>query len=637
MCGILGIVTATDQTVSLSDSEVAEMRDQMRARGPDDATLLRRDHFVFAHRRLAIRDLAGGRQPIVSANQRYVVVYNGEIYNDGTLRRDLKQLGHRFTTRCDSEVLVAAWQEWQDGCIEKLRGMFSFAVFDLRTNQLTLVRDRFGIKPLFYATIDRDFVFASSIPAILKHPKFSAKPNLATVSHYLSTLRITLDDMTLFEGISTVRPAEKIQFADSKIDRTFYWQPPVADEQPQMTFEEAVDQLEKNLREAVSMRMVSDVPIGMMLSGGVDSNTLSSLIKDETHSSFHAVCGGGVDETFPVDNSDFEFAEKCATHNRLDFETLELDSGAYLDGWQNLVDQYQTPVSTPTDVIINRIAQNLKRSVGVAIGGEGADEACCGYQIPHWAGNDFDLLNSLDQIGADQSATAFTSLQSQYGDQFFGSAGDHYLACNGLIPREIQKTLFREQAWENAFADHAVEDYYDNLFASLGEMANVEKTAHVLLRTNLESLLSRLDSATMLASLESRVPYTDHVFVEDLFRLPRSYRIDIDPNEASPWRASLDLAGRGSLRSKRLIHSFAEKILPKNLAKRPKSSFATPVPTWLRSKWKNEIQVKIQQSEFLQNLFRGESLEQVSQLPDQLSMWNWPIANLAMWGDKVFN
>ena len=258
-----------------------------------------------------------------------------------------------------------------------------------------------------------------------------------------------------------------------------------------MTFDEAVDQLEKNLRESVSMRMVSDVPIGMMLSGGVDSNTLSSLIKDETHSSFHAVCGGGVDETFPIDNSDFKFAEECATHNRLDFETVELDSDSYLDGWQNLVDQYQTPVSTPTDVIINRIAQNLKRTVGVAIGGEGADEA-----------------------------------------------------------------------WENAGAYHAVENYYDNLFASLGEMANVEKTAHVLLRTNLESLLSRLDSATMLASLESRVPYTDHVFVEDLFRLPRSYRIDIDPNEASPWRASLDLAGRGSLRSKRLIHSFAEKIVP---------------------------------------------------------------------------
>lgn len=612
------------------------MRDQMQARGPDDATLLRSDHFVFAHRRLAIRDFAGGRQPIISPNRRYVLIYNGEIYNDDSLRRDLRKRGHRFRTRCDSEVLVAAWQEWQEGCIEKLRGMFAFAIFDTRTHQLTLVRDRFGIKPLFYANIDRDFVFASSIPAILKHPKFSAKPNLATISHYLSTLRITLDDMTLFDGINTVRPAEKIQVARTNIDRSIYWKPPNADEQSQMTFDEAVDQLEKNLREAVSLRMVSDVPVGMMLSGGVDSNTLSSLIKDETKSPFHAVCGGGVDDHFPAHGGDFDFAEKCAAHNRLDFDTVELDSNAYFDGWQDLVGQYQTPISTPTDVIINRIAQSLKKSVGVAIGGEGADEACCGYQIPHWAGNDFDLLNSLDQIDENHSATAVTSLQSQYGDQRFRTAGEHYLACNGLIPREIQKTMFRPATWEHAFANHAVENYYDHLFSSLGEMENVEKTAHVLLRTNLESLLSRLDSATMLASLESRVPYTDHLFVESLFRLPRAYRIDIDPNESSPWRSSLDLADRGSLRSKRLIHSFAEKILPAHLAKRPKSSFSTPVPTWLHSKWKDPVSSKIQRSEFIQNIFRPEALEQVEQLPPQLAMWNWPLANLAMWGDQVF-
>ena len=635
MCGILGIVASTNSRLSLSEQAVVRMRDRMAARGPDDATLLAVDNIVFAHRRLAIRDQAGGRQPVSSPNGRFVITYNGEIYNDGPLRNELLELGYRFSSRCDTDVLAAAWQAWNSDCVSKLRGMFAFAVYDLRKRTLTLVRDRFGIKPLFYAEINNEVVFASTIAAIKQHPNFSASPNLSTLRHYLSTLRLTFGEQTVFEGISTVRPAEIVTFQNGRPCKTTYWTPPRADASLDIRFDEAVDELESTLRDSVSMRMVSDVPVGMMLSGGVDSNSLAYLIKDNTQSSFAARCGGGSDPAFQDDDSDFVFARECARHNDLNFAEVTVESDAYLNGWEHLVDEYETPVSTPTDVIINRIANDLRNAVGVALGGEGADEACCGYQIPHWSGADFDLLNSMDSLQTSEAKIASLSLQQQYGDRKHLSPGALYLACNGLIPPGAQRGLMRPSVWRSDKGE-AIESYYDKLFRRLEGMQTSEKTAHVLLQTNLESLLSRLDSATMLEGLECRVPYTDHVLIEQLFRLPLSYRIDVCPSESSPWRSSLDLAQRGSLRPKRLIHALADRLMPSRLARRPKASFPTPVPIWLQSNWRSWIERKLSQSEFARAIFEPAALRQLTRMPADLSMWNWPIMNIVLWGDQCF-
>lgn len=637
MCGILGIAAAENSQVSLSQDQLIAMRDRMVARGPDDATLLCRENVAFAHRRLAIRDRTYGQQPSVSENGRYLLTYNGEIYNDKQLRSELKALGHRFRGHGDTEVLTAAWQQWQADAVPKLRGMFAFGVYDFLEKKLTLVRDRFGIKPLFYTLLDEEVIFASTLAALTEHPRFTASPNFVAIRHYLLTLRLTLGDQTVFENLLSVRPAEMISFQQGQKNSQIYWTPPTPDDtSSDQTFEEAVDRLEKTMREAVAIRMASDVPVGMMLSGGVDSSTLACLMKEGSGGGFHARCGGGVDEQFTHDVGDFAFARDCAQHNDLEFQEVGIGPEEYLQRWQFLVEQYETPVSTPTDVIIHKIARNLRQSVGVALGGEGADEACCGYQIPHWSGADYDLLGSLDHLHENRAGVARESLSRQYGNATFQSAGDLYLACNGLISREAQQVLFRDEVWQHADADFGVEDHYHRQFNDLAGMPTVEKTAHVLLNSNLESLLSRLDSATMQAGLESRVPFTDHLFVEQVFRLPHSFRIDISPNETSPWRSSLDLANRGSLRPKRMIHALAQRLMPSHLAQRPKSSFSTPVPSWLDKQWKPWLRSRIQNSEFANLIFRPSALNELTSLPSQLSMWNWPMANVILWGDRWF-
>ncbi len=612
------------------------MRDRMASRGPDDATTYKFRNIIFAHRRLAIRDKAGGKQPILSPSGRYVFSYNGEIYNDAALREELRAAGYTFKTHCDTETLATAWQEWGPECVSKLRGMFAFGVYDFHEQELTLVRDRFGVKPLFWSSVNNEIVFASTIAAIRQHPKFSSQPDLATLRHYMSTLRLTFGEQTVFSGISAVQPAQMVSFKAGQIRKSTYWTAPTSDETSDIGFEEAVDELQSTLREAVAIRLISDVPVGMMLSGGVDSNSLAYMIKGETNSAFDARCGGGTDEAFPTDGSDFEFAKACAEENGLNYEEVKLDSDTYLSGWQRLVTEYETPVSTPTDTIINHLARNLKQTVGVALGGEGADEACCGYQVPHWSGADFDLLKSMGSLDASNAEIAASSLQRQYGDHAPSTPGELYLACNGLIPISAQRCLMHSSLWSDT-DDHVVRNYYDARFAELEGMQTTEKTAHILMRSNLENLLSRLDSATMLEGLESRVPYADHILVERLFRLPMSYRIDVCPDEQTPWRSSLDLAQRGSLRPKRLIHALADRLMPAKLARRPKASFPTPLPIWLHGTWKSWLDSKLLNSEFARAVFDPSALRQLTEMPAQLSMWKWPVVNIALWGDLCFS
>jgi asparagine synthase (glutamine-hydrolysing) len=225
MCGIVGVVAKLGQRPSVSSQQLIAMRDAMFRRGPDDCGTFERDNVAFGHRRLAIRDLEAGRQPWVSTDGNSVLVYNGELYNDAELRRDLEELGHRFQTHCDTETLMAAWQQWGAESLPRLTGMFVFAIYDFAEQRLTLVRDRFGIKPLFLASLGNELAFASSAAALLRHPTVSREPNWRAVNHYLTTFRITLGRETMLRDVQQLRPAEiltwDLRTEQVSIDR--YW------------------------------------------------------------------------------------------------------------------------------------------------------------------------------------------------------------------------------------------------------------------------------------------------------------------------------------------------------------------------------------------------------------------------------
>ncbi|MDA7918323.1 asparagine synthase (glutamine-hydrolyzing) [Mariniblastus sp.] len=636
MCGILGIITGPNGEL-LDESRVLRMRDTMEDRGPDGAGFFRHEQTTLAHRRLAIRDIEHGQQPWISQDGKFAFVYNGEIYNDDEITKSLSENGVQLRTQCDTEVLAEAWSLWGRECIDRIRGMFAFAAVELRTGRTWLVRDRVGMKPLFYAAIDGDFVFASSIAAIRMHPRFTSEPNLATLSHYLQTLRITLGRDTVFQGISTLLPGEIVSFQYPDLNSDFYWVPPTQATKPTLSFEDAASQLGESLKQTVRQHLKSDVTVGMMMSGGVDSNTLATLVRQQSGRKMTGVCGGGVN-TPPTNEagSDFEFARSCASHLDFDYSEVRITSEQYLDSWQALVGKLQSPLATPTDTIIFNIAKHLKQFCGVALGGEGADEAFCGYAIQHWSGHDFDRAQGMNQLNDPQQLEFQNGLNQQYGRHNFNSLAEHYLTSNGLVPWSAQKALFRPEYYSDEIPQ-LITSHYQQIFEAQGDIPTAEKYAGVLISVNLESLLRRLDTATMAASLEARVPFADHVIIENAVKLPHHYKIDLAPQETSPWLNSLALSERGSLRSKRILRSVASGLMPTPLAQRPKMSFPTPLPNWLSSDWQPWIKKKLEQSDFANTLFRPEALAEMANFPNELSLWKWPLINTILWGDQCFN
>ncbi|MDA1163177.1 MAG: asparagine synthase (glutamine-hydrolyzing) [Planctomycetota bacterium] len=652
MCGILGIVAPYGRSVSIGRERIVTMRDTMTARGPDAAGLLIRGNIALAHRRLAIRDLGAGTQPIVSDDGQLALVYNGEIYNDDELRSELRQHGVQFRTRCDTETLLVAWQTWGVKCLSKLRGMFAFGVYDFLANRLFLVRDRCGVKPLFFAEADGELVFASTVAAVLQHPHITRQPNWSVVSHYLSTFRTTLGRDTLIRGIRQLRPAEcldwNLQTGQLSVDP--YWDFPTPSASD-MTFDEAANELDSLLADSTRSRLVSDVPVGMFLSGGVDSSILAANVSNAHGSQLLGSCGGGEsDPTSIVGDDDFSAAANCARHTGFDFDEVRVSPETYLDCWSQLVGETALPLTTPSDVIIHQLARRMKRDVGVVLGGEGADELLCGYALPHWSVEDYRLAKLCADgqwPGQPSSERVFLkSLETNYGRSRFDGLVDHYFAANSLVPRSVKPFLLGEDVWQAVDGDEAMTAFYTGEFAAIEESiaalgdssrSLVHTQSIVLHRLNLESLLGRLDTATMQASLEARVPYTDHRLVEFAFRLPTHFRIDVDPLEESPYLAAAELDRRGSLRPKRLLRAVASRSLPPELAQRRKASFPTPVAAWLSGPWQKWAQDRLLSSPFGQQTFRREAMVELAGNVSAAGMWLWPILNLLAWGDSVFS
>lgn len=637
MCGILGIVAPPEQQVALSRAQIESLRDTMRPRGPDGVGLLMQGRMAFAHCRLAIRDRVGGAQPWSSEDGRCVLVYNGELYNDAELRTELEAAGYCFRTQCDTETVLATYLHWGEDCVSRLRGMFAFGIFDFRDDSLLLVRDRFGVKPLFMTEAGGQFVFASSIATLLAHPAVVKQPNWTVVSHYLSTFRLTLGSETIYEGIYQLQPGQLLRLRDGKPEVRRYWDYPTSVDDS-IDFLDAKSRLEHELDSAVQLRLQSDVPVGMFLSGGVDSSTIACHVRRHHSASMLGQCGGG---EAGGGNSDFEFAAKCAAFADLEYEEVRVPEAAYRERWLSLAQEYRTPVSTPSDVIINCLARAMKPSVGVVLGGEGADELLCGYSVQHWSGKDYDARRAIDSgqwaYGTEAARSFLTGLTRQYGRDTFASPTDHYFALNSLIPTAAKPALLQDWVWERTEGDRRMLAYYDDFFNSLPGIPTSQQHLQLLHRVNLESLLGRLDSATMQASLEARVPFTDHLLVEEVFRMPHRHKIAVDPEESWPYLPSGDLEARGSLMSKRPLRSLAMDIMPPELAQRKKASFPTPVQNWLAGPWQSWAAHELKSSTFAQAVLRPEAIDQLANNVPAAGMWLWPLLNLAIWGDSEFN
>ena len=574
MCGICGIVTA-DRAAPPDLEAVRRMNARLTHRGPDSDGVFAGEGVALAMRRLSIIDLEGGDQPIVNEDGSVTVVHNGEIYNYRELRAELERAGHRFGTHSDTEVLVHLYEEHGDEFLERLRGMFAIALWDSRQRRLLLARDRFGIKPLYYRAAAGDLSFASELKAMLEHPGFSREIDPRAVAAYLAFNSIPAP-LTIFAEARKLAPGTLLSWRDGELSERRYARPrPVAAERVRRRPAAGLaDELRETLRDSVRAHLVADVPVGVLLSGGVDSAGLAALAAGEE--------GAGV-KTFSVGFEEASFdeldrARLVARRYGTDHHEIVLRPDA-VELLPKLVEAFDEPFgdssALPTYLVSELAAANVK----VALSGEGGDELFGGYYT-YVA----DLLAARVGRFAPLAAPLVEALPSSDAKVSFDYKAKRFVRAARLPPLE------RHHAWKEIFSSgqrtalladgpesgdidrfearrHGGWDPLDLYRERYAETAGAEPLARLqdvdLGIYLVDDLLVKTDRSSMAHSLELRVPFLDNEVADFALGL------------ATPLKV------RG-LAKKRLLRRALAPLLPREILRAPKQGFSIPVAAWLR-------------------------------------------------------
>ncbi len=561
---------------------IRRMSQSMVHRGPDDEGIFVKDGAGLGVRRLSVIDLAGGHQPVFNEDKTICVVYNGEVYNFLELRRELEGRGHLFYTNTDTEVVVHLYEEMGRDCVQKLRGMFAFAIYDIRHRRLLLARDRLGIKPLHYALADGRLLFGSEIKSIL-----AVAPELAIIDQralweYLYFGYIP-DPATAFLSIHKLLPGHILEFERGRVSLHQYWDLPEYGTHQPRSEEECLQELEHRLAEAVRIRLMADVPLGALLSGGTDSSTVVALMARASPRPI---------KTFSVgfEHADFNeapYAKLVAERFGTEHHELILEPDV-VQTVQALTRSMEEPFGDSSMLPTYYISCLARQHVTVAVSGDGGDEAFGGYEryqihlqrrnfkwMPEWAGGFYrrQLHPRLPSSVPGRNLAYGISLPW----------AERYLEGVSLRPFDREMRLlsddFRIAALGDADPMSALRKYLDA--APAGDP--LSRVLYLDTKTYLSGdILTKVDRMSMLASLEVRVPILDHLFLEWVTGLPPEWKM------------------RGK-KQKYIFTKLAERVgVPKEVLNRPKQGFALPLRHWMRNKLKDLIMSVLLDSTTLQ-------------------------------------
>jgi asparagine synthase (glutamine-hydrolysing) len=553
MCGITGLFYF-DPRRPVEQAAIEAMRAVIRHRGPDDSGHYFDGNVGLGFNRLSIIDLSGGHQPMSAEHGTATIVFNGEIYNFQEVRQDLIARGHRFRTHSDTEVILQAWEEYGESCVDHLRGMFGFAIWDSRRRILFAARDRLGIKPLYYYLDDRQFAFASELKCLLELtgvPREIDDNALADFLHH----GYTIAPNTILRHIRKLPPAHTITVTSAGAAIRRYWDIPL-DGPLQLTEQEALEQFGALIEETVRMHLISDVPLGAFLSGGLDSSAVVALM---------ARVGTKDIKTFSIGydsaESELQYAQLVADHFHTDHHPLRMTAGDFRDILPQIVWHMDEPVFEAPAIPLYYISQFARQRVTVALSGEGADEILCGYPIYNFnmamekAGK-IPLSRTAGSIMAsvlpEGRARKYANLLGRPLEQRHGGVSRVF------TPEGVRRLMPRQQKVSDPFG--SIADAYSRCRAApaLLRMSYVDMTTWLP-----DDLLIKADRMSMATSLELRVPFLDHKVVEFAARLP------------------LDLKLRKGV-NKYLLKRYVAKDLPPEIITRPKAGFPVPKKAWFR-------------------------------------------------------
>ncbi len=631
MCGIAGFVTrgfSSDAGTAMART-VRRMTEEIAHRGPDDTGIFCDAHAALGHRRLSIIDVSAGFQPMFNEARDASIIYNGEVYNHAELRPALEAAGHVYGSHCDTETILHAWEQYGPDCVSRFRGMFAFAIWDARRGELFCARDRLGIKPFYYYWDGSLFAFASEIKALLKHPDISAQFESSLLPEYLS-FGYTSGEATMFRGIRKLMPGHTLSLSLERFvpEIRQYWEIPVTQEAGQRSDQEWIAECRQRLEDAVRTRLMSDVPLGMFLSGGLDSSAIAALMR--------GMVPGRV-KTFAVGYSEAEFSElsyarTVAASIGTDHHEVVIGMDDFFNTLPGMIWHEDEPISWPSSISLFHVSRLAAKSVKVVLTGEGSDELFAGYgryryqlmNHRHMRAYGFvpapvraflrEQIASSPLLGGNlrrklkHTVLGRTGgLQSLYLENFYGAfcAQDvAALAGPGFEPGAAYATFLRH-------------------FESVPQLPYLERLLYADKRTYLVELLMKQDQMSMAASIESRVPFLDHHFVEFASQVP----------------AGLKLRGTSG---KYIVKEAVRDLLPAEIIHRKKMGFPTPLRQWLMEPRAGSLyDFLLEKQSLLGEYLDGGELRSLvtrhragsEDATDRI----WNLLNLQLWGDIFLN
>jgi asparagine synthase (glutamine-hydrolysing) len=569
MCGICGIVNF-DRSEIVDPDLVERMTTVLVHRGPDDDGYFVEGHAGFGHRRLSIIDLGGGKQPIFNEDESVLIVFNGEIYNYADLTAELTALGHQFKSRSDTEAIVHAYEQYGDACVEHLRGMFAFAIWDRRRNRLLIARDRLGIKPLYFYKCDRFLAFASEIKSLLQIPAVSRVVDPDALKSYL-TLRYVPGPETMFKGISKLQPGHLLIMDAHGVRTRKYWDLEYKTSEG-ISSDDYLGRFQELLEESVRLRLVSEVPLGVFLSGGLDSSAIlavmSKLRERERIKTFSI--GYEVPKAQQAEVNEFEYARLAATAFGAEHHEFKLTAEDFRDSLTDLVWYLDEPLADDSCIPLYFIARLARKHITVVLSGEGADEILAGYGI-------YKRMLAIDAayeqfprltpwVARSLASVSRAQVVQRYARWAMLPLEDRYRGVSMGMPAALQEQLLGQQ-----YGQTSVDGVFRSCFDAVPKKDVLNRMLYADAKIWLpDDLLLKADKMTMANGVELRVPFLDHKLVEFAATLP----------------ADLKLKGRTG---KYLLREAMKDVLPKRILTRPKRGFPVPTGSWLRRELKDFV------------------------------------------------
>lgn len=624
MCGINGIAFSSRSQKKINESVLRRMTDVIFHRGPDDGGIFIDENVGFGHRRLSIVDVAHGAQPMFSNDRSKVIIYNGEVYNHADYREELEAKGYKFQTHCDTETILHLYEEYGAKAVEKLRGMFAFAIWDRQAKMLFIARDRLGVKPLYYVHDEQgNLFFGSEIKTLLEANAIKPEINYAALPDQFANHGTSRDE-TLFKGVKRLLPGHFLIWKDGNLNIEEFWDVKFEPKHDEKSDKDYIEEWREMFRHSVKLRLMADVPLGMFLSGGIDSSAIAAMMSEMVDEPIKTFSVGFKER----EANEFEYARIVAKAFKTEHHEITITPEQFFAELPKLVWHEDEPIGFIASVPLYFVSKLAQKHVKVVLTGEGSDEILAGYgryakalQLLNY-GEKYESLtpsfirsfvkSSVSAIGGKLNRT-FLTREADIENLFF----DNF----AIFGKTMQKNLFSEET--KARISERNPYFYQNKWLEKNDaIETLDKLLYVDTKTYLHELLMKQDQMSMAASIESRVPFLDHKLVELTAKMP----------------TQMKLRGKDT---KFLLREAMKGILPDEILNRSKMGFPVPIGNWFRNEYKHIVNEYVLSERSLnRGIFNADFVREIVQKHNAGENHDerlWSLVNFEIWQRRFFD